>query len=45
MKYQYRLNDRTTFTVFGGLVDLWTNTPNLKGPTRERRWLSSETTI
>ncbi len=34
MKYQYRLNDRTTFTVFGGLVDLWTNTPNLKGPTR-----------
>jgi iron complex outermembrane receptor protein len=34
LKYQYRLNDRTTFTVFGGLVDLWTNTPNLKGPTR-----------
>jgi iron complex outermembrane recepter protein len=34
LKYQYRLSDRTTFTVFGGLVDLWTNTPNLKGPTR-----------
>lgn len=34
IKYQYRLNDRTTFTVFGGLVDLWTNTPNTKGPTR-----------
>jgi len=34
MKYQYRLNERTTFTVFCGLVDLWTNTPNLKGPTR-----------
>jgi len=34
LKYQYRLNDRTTFTVFGGLVDLWTNTPNTKGPTR-----------
>jgi iron complex outermembrane receptor protein len=34
LKYQYRLNDRTTFTVFGGLVDLWTNTPNLKGPSR-----------
>src|SRR5579859_3315685 len=34
LKYQYRLNDRTTITVFGGLVDLWTNTPNLKGPTR-----------
>jgi iron complex outermembrane receptor protein len=34
LKYQYRLNDRTTFTVFGGLVDLWANTPNTKGPTR-----------
>jgi len=34
MKYQYRLNNRTTFTVFFGLVDLWTNTPNLKGPSR-----------
>lgn len=34
IKYQYRLTDRTTFTVFSGLVDLWTNTPNLKGPTR-----------
>jgi iron complex outermembrane receptor protein len=34
LKYQYRLNERTTFTVFGGLVDLWANTPNLKGPTR-----------
>jgi iron complex outermembrane receptor protein len=34
LKYQYRLNDRTTITIFGGLVDLWTNTPNLKGPSR-----------
>jgi iron complex outermembrane receptor protein len=34
LKYQYRLNSRTTFTAFSGLVDLWTNTPNLKGPTR-----------
>ena len=34
LKYQYRLNDRTTFTLFAGLVDLWTNTPNLKGPSR-----------
>jgi iron complex outermembrane receptor protein len=34
IKYQYRLNDRTTFTIFSGLVDLWTNTPNLKGPSR-----------
>jgi iron complex outermembrane receptor protein len=34
IKYQYRLSDRTTFTLFSGLVDLWTNTPNLKGPSR-----------
>jgi len=34
IKYQYRLSPTTTFTLFSGLVDLWTNTPNLKGPTR-----------
>jgi len=34
LKYQYRINDHTTVTIFGGLVDLWTNTPNLKGPSR-----------
>jgi iron complex outermembrane recepter protein len=34
MKYQYRLNDKTTITLFTGLIDLWTNTPNTKGPTR-----------
>lgn len=34
LKYQYRLRERTTMTVFFGLVDLWTNTPNLKGPSR-----------
>jgi iron complex outermembrane receptor protein len=34
IKYQYRLSDRTTFTLFSGLVDLWANTPNLKGPSR-----------
>jgi iron complex outermembrane receptor protein len=34
IKYQYRLNTRTTFTAYSGLVDLWTNTPNTKGPTR-----------
>jgi iron complex outermembrane receptor protein len=33
-KYQYRLTERTTITAFGGMVDLWTNTPNLKGPSR-----------
>jgi iron complex outermembrane recepter protein len=36
IKYQYRLNQRTTFTLFSGLVDLWTNTPNIKGPTRSQ---------
>ncbi|HJZ97983.1 MAG TPA: TonB-dependent receptor, partial [Candidatus Solibacter sp.] len=34
LKFQYRLTDRTTLTLFSGLVDLWTNTPNLKGPSR-----------
>ncbi len=34
IKYQYRLTERTTITAFSGLVDLWTNTPNTKGPTR-----------
>lgn len=34
LKYQYRLTERTTITLFSGLVDLWTNTPNLKGPSR-----------
>ncbi len=34
MKYQYKVSDQTTWTVFTGIVDLWTNTPNSKGPTR-----------
>ncbi len=34
LKYQYKFSDRTTVTVFGGIIDLWTNTPNTKGPTR-----------
>jgi iron complex outermembrane receptor protein len=33
-KYQYRLNDRSAITVYGGLVDIWTNTPNTTNPTR-----------
>ena len=33
-KYQYRLSDRTALTVYGGLVDIWTNTPNTTNPTR-----------
>jgi iron complex outermembrane receptor protein len=34
MKYQYKLSDRTTFTVFFGLLDLWTNTPDWGAPSR-----------
>ncbi len=33
LKYVYRLSDKTTMTVWGGGVDIWTNTPNV-GPTR-----------
>ena len=33
-KYQYRLSDRSSVTVYGGLVDIWTNTPNTTTPTR-----------
>jgi len=34
LKGQHRLSDRTSITIFGGLVDLWTNTPNTTNPTR-----------
>lgn len=33
-KYQFRLNDRTTITAYTAIVDLASNTPNVKGPTR-----------
>ena len=33
-KYRYRLSDRTTITVFGGLIDDWNNTPNTTNPLR-----------
>jgi iron complex outermembrane receptor protein len=32
-KYQYRFSDRTSLTVYGGLVDIWTNTPDTTNPT------------
>ncbi|HTA45891.1 MAG TPA: TonB-dependent receptor [Bryobacteraceae bacterium] len=35
LKYVYRLSDKTTMTVWGGVVDIWTNTPNV-GPTRSQ---------
>jgi iron complex outermembrane recepter protein len=34
LKYQFLLSDKTVITIFGGLTDLFTNTPNAKGPTR-----------
>jgi iron complex outermembrane receptor protein len=33
-KYQYRISDRSSLTLYGGLVDIWTNTPNTTTPTR-----------
>jgi len=32
-KYQYRFSDRTSVTAYGGLVDIWTNTPKNNNPT------------
>ncbi len=33
-KYQYRISDRSSITLYGGLVDIWTNTPKSTNPTR-----------
>ena len=33
-KYQYRLSSRSSLTLYGGLVDIWTNTPKSTNPTR-----------
>lgn len=33
-KYQYRINDKSSVTLYGGLVDIWTNTPKTTNPTR-----------
>jgi iron complex outermembrane recepter protein len=33
-KYQYRLSSRSSLTLYGGLVDIWTNTPKTTNPTR-----------
>jgi iron complex outermembrane receptor protein len=32
-KYQYKFSDKTVLTAFTGVVDLASNTPNVKGPT------------
>ena len=33
-KYQYRISSKSSLTVYGGLVDIWTNTPKTTTPTR-----------
>ncbi len=33
-KYQFKFSDKTVLTAFTGIIDLATNTPNVKGPTR-----------
>jgi len=33
-KYQYRLSNKSSLTLYGGLVDIWNNTPNTTNPTR-----------
>src|SRR5580704_18247533 len=33
-KYQYRINSNSSLTFYGGLVDIWTNTPKTTNPTR-----------
>ena len=33
-KYQYRFTEKTVLTAFTGIVELASNTPNVKGPTR-----------
>ena len=33
-KYQHRFNDRTSLSLYGGVVDIWNNTPNTTTPTR-----------
>jgi iron complex outermembrane receptor protein len=33
-KYQHRFSDRTSLSLYGGVVDIWNNTPNTTTPTR-----------
>ncbi len=35
-KYQYRINNRSSITLYGGLVDIWTNTPDSNNPRRDQ---------
>ena len=33
-KYQHRFSDKTSLSLYGGVVDIWNNTPNTTNPTR-----------
>jgi iron complex outermembrane receptor protein len=33
-KYQHRFNANSTLSLYGGVVDIWNNTPNTTNPTR-----------
>jgi iron complex outermembrane receptor protein len=33
-KYQHRFSDTTSLSLYGGVVDIWNNTPNTTNPTR-----------
>jgi len=33
-KYQHRFSDNTSLSLYGGVVDIWNNTPNTTNPTR-----------
>ena len=33
-KYQHRFSDRTSLSLYGGVVDIWNNTPNTTTPSR-----------
>jgi iron complex outermembrane receptor protein len=35
-KYQYRINNRSSITLYGGLVDIWANTPDSNMPRRDQ---------
>ena len=34
-KYQFRISDKTILTGYTGIIDLGSNAPNIKGPTRD----------
>ena len=33
-KFQHRFSDRSSLSLYGGVVDIWNNTPNTTNPTR-----------